>query len=85
MPVIFIYWHCPCSVCHAICLEQLTAQELIAKVTEKLGIPLQSVSSLVRLTSTGILVLVDNTVSTTPTLGSPTMVNELSRQEVNLH
>lgn len=52
-----------CLVCQAICLEQLTAQELAAKVSEKLGISPQYVSSLVRLTSSGVLVLVDNTVS----------------------
>ena len=50
------------TVCQAICLKYLTAQELCGKVAEKLNIPPQAISSLLRLTSSGILVPVDDTV-----------------------
>ncbi|XP_064397820.1 transcription factor CP2-like [Halichondria panicea] len=50
------------KICEVLCLEQLTARELGVKVADKLGISPPSISSLVRLTSTGVLVLVDDTV-----------------------
>ena len=50
-------------VFQALCLEQLTARELLARVVEKLNLSPENISSLVRLTSTGILVLVDDIVS----------------------
>lgn len=51
------------AVFQALCLEQLTARELLTRITEKLSLSLDNVSTLVRLTSTGILVLVDDIVS----------------------
>ena len=50
-------------VYQALCLEQLSAHELLVKVTSKLGLTLAEVSSFVRVTLTGIMVLVDDTVS----------------------
>ena len=52
-------------VFQALCLEQLTARELLTRLVEKLSLSLDNVSSLVRLTSTGILVLIDDIVSST--------------------
>jgi len=49
-------------VYHAVCLEQLSAQELLAKVASKLGLTPADISSFVRLAPTGILVLIDDTV-----------------------
>ncbi|MCG8625757.1 MAG: hypothetical protein MJE68_27630 [Proteobacteria bacterium] len=51
------------AVFQALCLEQLTARELLTRIAEKLSLSLDNVSTLVRLTSTGILVLVDDVVS----------------------
>ena len=53
----------PSLVFQALCLEQLTARELLTRLAEKLSLSLDNVSTLVRLTSTGILVLVDDIVS----------------------
>ena len=50
-------------VFQALCLEQLTARELLTRLAEKLSLSLDNVSTLVRLTSTGILVLIDDIVS----------------------
>ena len=50
------------SVYQALSLELLTAEEFIAKLTEKVGLKQNEVSSVIQLTSSGILVLVDDTV-----------------------
>ena len=50
-------------VYQALCLEHLSAHELLVKVTSKLGLQLAEASSFVRVTLTGIMVLVDDTVS----------------------
>lgn len=50
-------------VYQALCLEHLSAHELLVKVTSKLGLQPAEVSSFVRVTLTGIMVLVDDTVS----------------------
>ena len=47
----------------ALCLEELTATELCLRVAERLGVPPENMASLLRLTSTGILVHMDDTVS----------------------
>ncbi len=68
--------HAPCvcslAVYHALCLEQLTAGELLEKVAEKLKLQTSEISILLRLTSSGILVMVDDTVSPSliPTVAS---------------
>lgn len=48
----------------AVCLEELTARELLWRLLDKTrsGLTLEQVSSFVRLTSTGVLVLVDDAV-----------------------
>ena len=54
---------CVCVVFQAVCLESLTAQELLLKLLEKLGgQSVGRVSSFVRLTSSGLLVMVDDTM-----------------------
>ena len=53
---------CVIPVYQALSLEQLTAQEFIAKLTEKAGLEQGEVSSVIQLTNSGILVLVDDTV-----------------------
>ena len=50
------------SVYQALSLELLTAAEFIAKLTEKVGLKQNEVSSVIQLTNSGILVLVDDTV-----------------------
>lgn len=55
---------CSCVVYQALCLEQLSASELLEKVAEKLELRVAEISILLRLTSSGILVLLDDTVST---------------------
>ena len=50
-------------VYQALCLEHLSAHELLVKVTSKLGLQPAEASSFVRVTLTGIMVLVDDTVS----------------------
>ena len=50
-------------VYRAVYLEQLSAQELLAKVASKLGLRPADISSFVRLTPTGIMVLIDDEVS----------------------
>ena len=51
------------AVYHILTLEQLTAQELLYKLAEKVGLQLCQVSCVLQLTSSGILVMVDDTVS----------------------
>ena len=47
----------------AICLEELTVQELLTKIQEKLVcLDVQGISSFVRVTAGGVCVRVDNTV-----------------------
>ena len=46
----------------AISLEHLTAKEFIAKLAEKVGLVRDQVSSVLQLTNSGILVMVDDTV-----------------------
>jgi transcription factor CP2-like protein len=50
------------TVYHILTLEQLTAQELLYKLAEKVGLQLCQVSCVLQLTSSGILVMVDDTV-----------------------
>jgi transcription factor CP2-like protein len=50
------------TVYQALSLELLTAAEFIAKLTEKVGLKQNEVSSVIQLTNSGILVLVDDTV-----------------------
>ena len=50
------------AVYQALSLEKLTAQEFIAKLTEKVGLEQNMVSSVIQLTNSGVLVLVDDTV-----------------------
>ena len=47
----------------AVCLEQLTAHELQSKLSEKVGLQACQVSCVLQLTGSGILVMVDDTVS----------------------
>ena len=46
----------------AISLEELTAREFAGKLAEKVGLKYSQVSSVLQLTSSGILVMVDDTV-----------------------
>lgn len=53
----------PPAVHQAVCLEELTAQELLMKLLDKLAwLDVGHVVSFVRLTSTGLLVRIDDTV-----------------------
>ena len=61
--IIHLYFLFFLLVYQALCLEQLSAHELLVKVTSKLGLTPAEVSSFVRVTLTGIMVLVDDTVS----------------------
>ena len=63
MMIHFSFVLCFWLVYQALCLEQLSAHELLVKVTSKLGLTPAAVSSFVRVTLTGIMVLVDDTVS----------------------
>ena len=47
----------------ALCLEQLTASHFLSSLAEKMNIQVSEVSSLVRLTVSGIMVMVDDNVS----------------------
>ena len=49
-------------VYQALCLEQLTAHELLYKLSEKVGLKTCQVSCIIQLTTTGIPVMVDDTV-----------------------
>ncbi len=52
-----------CAVYQAVCLEELTAQELLLKLLDKLvWLDAANVGLFVRLTSAGLLVRIDNTV-----------------------
>lgn len=51
------------SVYQALCLEQLTTDELLCKLSEKVGVQPNEVSCVLQLTSSGLLVMVDDTVS----------------------
>ena len=68
-------------VYQAVCLERLTAQEMLAKLSEKVGLQACQVSSLLHLTSSGILVLVDDTVSAHTTSTQP-VIRGRGRREV---
>ena len=50
------------SVHQALSLEQMTAEEFACKLSEKVGLKREQVSSVLQLTNTGILVIVDDTV-----------------------
>ncbi|ORX94309.1 CP2-domain-containing protein [Basidiobolus meristosporus CBS 931.73] len=52
------------NVHRAVYLERLVVQDLIQKLTDKMGIPAQNVYSVVRVTSKGLQVRVDDTVIT---------------------
>ena len=54
----------PPAVYHVLSLEQLTAQELLYKLAEKVGLQPVQVSCVLQLTRSGLLVVVDDTVST---------------------
>lgn len=53
----------PHTVYQAVCLEELTAKELLTKLLDKLTcLDMAQVTSFVRLTAAGLLVRVDNAV-----------------------
>lgn len=61
------------SVYQALSLEQLTLDELLRKLSEKVGVQPSEVSCVLQLTSSGLLVMVDDTVSSSNVAGSYTV------------